>query len=72
MLSPDDRVFEIEEKTAAWLAAGTALVWVVNPKSRTITVHRAGAPPRVLSETDTLHGEDVVPDFAMPVADAFI
>lgn len=71
VLSPSDTVFEIDEKVAAWLAAGTAAVWVVNPKDRTITVHRAGTPSRVLTEQETLGGDDVVSGFAMPVADAF-
>ena len=71
VLSPDDRVDEVEEKIAAWLAAGTALVWAVNPKSRTITTYRAGMPPRILGEQDTLTGEDVVPDFGVPVREVF-
>jgi Uma2 family endonuclease len=72
VLSPTDTVLEIEKKVAAWLAAGAAMVWVLNPKSRTITVHRAGTRPRVLSEKETLSGEDVLADFAIPVADAFV
>jgi Uma2 family endonuclease len=71
VLSPSDTVFEIEDKVAGWLAAGAAAVWVVNPKSRTIAIHRAGAPSRVLTEQESLSGEDVVPDFAITVGDAF-
>jgi len=47
------------------------MVWVADPQSRTVTTHRAGRPPRVLSEHDTLSGEDIVPDFAVPVAEVF-
>src|SRR5206468_4453372 len=71
VVSPSDKLFEVEEQVAAWLGAGAAMVWVLNPKSRTIAVHRAGTAPRVLTEHDTLSGEDVVPDFAIRVADAF-
>jgi hypothetical protein len=45
---------------------------VLNPKRRTTTIHRAGTPPRVLTEKETLSGDDVLADFAMPVADAFV
>jgi Uma2 family endonuclease len=71
VLSPSDTVFEIDEKVTGWLAAGAAAVWVVNPKSRTIAVHRAGTPPQVLTDQETLRGGDVVPEFSMSVGDAF-
>ncbi len=71
VLSPDDRVFEVEQKIADWLAAGAAAVWVVNPKTRTVTVHRPGAAIETLSVHDTLGGADVVPGFRLPVADVF-
>jgi Uma2 family endonuclease len=71
VLSPSDTIFAVEEKVAAWLAAGTSLVWVVNPRSRAVTVHRPGRPPRTLLESETLDGEDVVPGFRLPVAEIF-
>src|SRR3954466_177571 len=40
VLSPDDRPREVKRKVQDYLAAGAALVWVVNPKNRTVTVHR--------------------------------
>jgi Uma2 family endonuclease len=70
VLSPSDTVFEVEEKVAAWLAAGSA-VWVVNPKSRTVAIHRAGTVPQVLTDHQMLGGEDVVPGFSIAVADVF-
>jgi Uma2 family endonuclease len=71
VLSPSDTVFEVDEKVAAWLAAGAAAVWVVSPRSRTIAVHRRATSPRVLAEQDTLDGEDVVPGFTLLVSEAF-
>lgn len=71
VLSPSDTVFEVEDKVANWLTAGAASVWVVNPKSRTVTVHREGVEPRRLSERDTLDGEEVVQGFTLPVTEVF-
>jgi Uma2 family endonuclease len=71
VLSPSDPAEEIEEKVDDYLNARTPLVWVINPRRRTITVHRPGRDPQVLRENDTLDGEDVVPGFACKVTDAF-
>jgi hypothetical protein len=55
----------------AWLEAGAQLVWLADQRSRTITVRRPGATPRILSASETLDGEDVLPGFSLLVADAF-
>src|SRR4029453_11213598 len=36
VLSPDDRVSEVEEKVSEWLSGGSQQVWVVSPKLRTV------------------------------------
>jgi len=46
-------------------------VFVVNPRRRTVAVHRPGAPTRLLTENDTLDGEDVVPGWTLPVQALF-
>ncbi len=69
--SPNDRDPEIEEKTELWLAAGSRLVWNVDPVARTVTVHRPGARPLLLTETDEIDGADVLPGFRCRVADFF-
>lgn len=71
VVSPSDRVNEVDEKVRDWLDAGTRLVWVVNPRPRTVTVYRADVKPSVLIEGDTLDGADVVPGFRLPVAEIF-
>ena len=71
VLSPSDTQLDVEEKIDQWLQAGTALVWVINPRGRTVTVHRTGRDPRVLRENDLLSGEDVCPGFSVKVADLF-
>ena len=71
VLSPSDTVFDVEEKVTEWLEAGCAMVWVINAKRRSVSVHRSGAPVTVLTETDTLNGGDVLPGFTLPVAQIF-
>ena len=69
--SPNDRPGEIADKTRLWLAAGSLLVWNVDPETKTATVHRPGAEPVLLSENDTLDGGEVVPGFRCRVGDLF-
>ena len=71
VISPGDTYAEVEEKTDEWLAAGARMVLVVNPRRRTVEVHRPGCPMRTLAEHDALEGEDVVPGWRLPVADLF-
>ena len=70
VISPSDRYTEVEEKVAEWLAAGTRMVVVVNPRNRRVRVHTSDAT-MTLTEADTLDGGDVVPGWQMPVADIF-
>ena len=71
VLSPSDSHLDVEEKIEQWLQAGTALVWVVNPRGRTVTIHRSQRDPRVLRENDLLGGEDVCPGFSVKVSELF-
>ena len=71
VMSPSDRIGKVEEKVKAWLDAGARLVWVVSPKLRTVTVYRSLTDISVLTENDTLDGEQVVPGFRLPVARLF-
>jgi Uma2 family endonuclease len=71
VVSPDDTVYEVDEKVKMWLDAGCRLVWVVNPKRRTVTVSPVGRPPHILVESDTLDGADVVTGFTLIVREIF-
>ena len=71
VLSPTDRASEVAEKIEQWLSAGCQLVWVVDPKRQTVTVHRDPRHAVVLHADDILSGEDVLPGFEVKVADIF-
>lgn len=70
--SPSNDDGDMHEKVVEYLEAGVALVWVVDPRERTVTIYRTAAEGRVLHETATLTGEDVLPGFSCPVADFFV
>jgi len=71
ILSPSSRWSEVEEKIADYFAAGARLVWVVDPGERRAIVRYPDRPPRVVAAGESLDGEDVVPGFALAVAELF-
>jgi Uma2 family endonuclease len=52
-------------------AAGTRLVWVVEPRDRLVTTYSSRTDVRVQKGEDTLDGFDVLPGFRLRVADVF-
>ena len=52
-------------------AAGTQIVWVVDPEKMTVTVYTSDAPVRVLKGKDRLSGGGVVRGFELQVEEIF-
>ncbi|HKQ60978.1 MAG TPA: Uma2 family endonuclease [Candidatus Polarisedimenticolaceae bacterium] len=71
VLSPSNSVGSVHAKVADYLAAGTRLVWVVDPEQETVAVYRSLLVPRVLAREEELDGDDVVPGFRARVAELF-
>jgi Uma2 family endonuclease len=71
VVSPSDRFDEVQTKVAEYLTAGTRLVWVVDPATRTVFVYRSPRNVRALGEEDEIEGEDVVPGFRCPIKQMF-
>ncbi len=72
VLSPDDTTRKVEKKTADWLAGGAREVWNVNPRTRTVTVHRSTGDVIVLHEDDELDGGALLPGFRCRVSEIFV
>ncbi len=71
VISPSDAFQRVIDKAFAYLEAGTQIVWVIEPKSQTVTVFRSETDITTLTRKDTLTGEDVVEGFSCPVAQLF-
>jgi len=72
VIGPEDTYEEVEEKIEDWLTAGGRAVWVLNPKRRSVSVHRSATDVTRLSEADELDGGDVVPGFRCKVSEIFV
>jgi len=72
IVSPHDRAEEVHERVRDYLGAGVRLVWVLWPKSRTVTVYWPDGTARELGPDEKLTGGDVLPGFEMTVSDLFV
>jgi Uma2 family endonuclease len=71
VISPNDMVYEVDEKIKEYLDAGFPLVWVADPKAKTVTVYPRGGRAAIFSGDDELTAEAVLPGFACKVRDFF-
>jgi Uma2 family endonuclease len=66
--SPSDGPRRVAEAVADYLAAGTPVVWVIDPAARTLTVHRPRRAPLVKSSIDEVSLAALAPGRAVRVA----
>jgi Uma2 family endonuclease len=71
VLSPDDRINRVIRRITQMLRAGVAVVWLVDPEGRDVSVYRAGQDPSLMVEAQELTGEPALPDFRCRIADFF-
>ncbi|MEP7289516.1 MAG: Uma2 family endonuclease [Chloroflexota bacterium] len=69
--SKNNTKIELHDKAIAFFEAGVQLVWIVYPKSKTVVVYHTQRDVTVLGIDDTLMGGNVLPSFAVKLADIF-
>ena len=69
--SPSDRFTAAQTKIGEYFSAGTRLVWIVEPATRTVYVYRSPHDVQALGEDAELSGEDVLPGFRCAVRRLF-
>lgn len=71
ILSPSDTVEILDETIITYLEAGVPLLWIVDPKDRTVTIYRNGEEPVLVNVKQELTGGDVLPGFRLGVGRFF-
>jgi Uma2 family endonuclease len=71
VLSKGNTKAEMKRKLREYFSAGVLLVWLIDPKTRTVVVHTSPKASTKLVVGQTLDGGDVLPGFALPLADLF-
>jgi Uma2 family endonuclease len=72
VLSPSDSWGGVMAKLGDYFAGGVLMVWVIDPDARQVFVYRSLTNVRQFSEADTLPGDEILPDLALPVANLFV
>ena len=72
VLSPSDRFTAVLRKAQDYLAAGTELVWVVDPEGRSAAIFRPGQAPTLIGESGILDGGDLLPGFSVRLRDVLV
>jgi Uma2 family endonuclease len=70
VISPTDKAADIRKKRLIYQQAGI-LLWEMYPQSRSIDVYAPGQPMRTVGIDEVLDGNDVLPNFKLPVRDFF-
>lgn len=71
VISPNDFYSEVEDKIDDYLKVAVPLIWIVNPRTRTVYAYESRTGIRRLTETDELEGGTVLPGFRVALKDIF-
>ncbi len=71
VVSPNDSAASVYVKVKEYFTAGTRLVWVVYPDTRSVTVYHSPGENKILHEGATLDGEPVLEGFEVQVSELF-
>jgi Uma2 family endonuclease len=71
VLSREHTVRDLADKVREYFSADVKIVWVVDLSARRVYAYRSLVALRELTESDTLSGDEILPDFAAPVAAVF-
>jgi Uma2 family endonuclease len=71
VLSEGNTPREMARKVSEYFASGCRLLWLIDPRKRTVAVYTSPAEPVTLAEKQTLTGGDVLPGFRLPLRKLF-
>lgn len=69
--SASNTAAEMNRKHREYFKSGVRLVWIIQPRERTVTVYSSPEHSAVLDESEILDGGDVLPGFVLPLRDLF-
>lgn len=75
VVSPANTPRQLMQKIETYIQYGTRLVWVIYPQEKVVEIWRSagdeGLYKRTYTEKDNLVGEDILPNFMMPIKELF-
>jgi Uma2 family endonuclease len=71
VVSESNTPTEMQQRAGEYISAGSRIVWIVDPKNRTVDVYKPDADIQTLSGNAVVDGGDVLPGFNITVAELF-
>ena len=71
VLSPSNTPAAMREKMRDYFDAGALRVWIADPKTCTVTIHRADRSKTIFRDGERLEDPEVLPGFGLEVGDLF-
>ena len=71
VLGADDTVGKLKDKVDDYHRFGVRMVWIADPRARSVTLFPLGEPQRTLREGDCISGGDILPGQSLPVQSLF-
>lgn len=65
VLSPSDRPSRVATRISLWFEHGVKQLWIVNQKTRTVTIYRSPEDATTFSGSDDLEAQDLLPGFRL-------
>lgn len=66
LTSPSDRLPAVRRKIEQeWMHSGVQVAWLIDPKSRSVTIYRQGEEPEVLTDPSSVQGNGPVSGFEL-------
>ena len=71
VVSPSNRGDDIVDKVSEYFRVGVECVWVLFPSQEQVYIYESPSRVRILTRSDELHGEPVLPHFRLPLTELF-
>ena len=72
VLSPCDKIKDIDDSIEEYLDCGVAEVWIIDPYDEMLTLYRKDQEPAFHTKSDTFTGDPaVLPGLTFPIAELF-
>ncbi|MFN7216959.1 Uma2 family endonuclease [Microcystis sp.] len=65
LMSPSDNIETARKKMQEYLDNGTRLGWLINRKTREVEIYRQGQAVEILTNPESLSGENMLPEFSL-------
>ena len=69
LMSPSERLKDVQEKMHEYVENGARLGWLINPKEKEVHIYRPNAEIEILKNPKTVSGENVLPGFELDLTE---